>query len=93
MIEGSGSIPLTNGSRSRRTKSYGFDGSGSFGSGSATLHLKIQYCPAKIEGGQDWYRYQSICLDFVNNGRCFFVHLKGYSRALNLKKPVTPFRA
>jgi hypothetical protein len=38
MIEGSGSIPLTNGSGSR-TKSYGSDGSGSFGSGSATLHL------------------------------------------------------
>ncbi len=37
--------------------------------------------------------YQSMRLDFVHNRRCFYVHLKGYSRALNFKKPATTFRA
>jgi hypothetical protein len=46
MIEGSVSIPLTNGSGSRRPKTYG---SGGPGSGSATLKIRIRISRQKPE--------------------------------------------
>ncbi len=48
------------------------------------LYYYLRYCPAKKEGGQDWY--QSIRLDFVHNRQYFFGTLKGILSCFQIKK-------